>query len=575
MNERQQLFLLWRTHWRVVWRRLLHLCGSRRLTAATLAVSLLGYMVGAYELFRQGLIYLGRMPGASGILTDRLLHIAFFCLFFMLAFSTAVTAYISLFRSRETTWLFGLPLTHRVIFLWKVIETTLYTGWGLLMLSAPLLLAFAHHRGAGLGFYLKSGLGMVLFMVVACLGAGCVLLLLVRCVGRRQLRWGMVLISGITVSWLVREYFNSVKIVEHSTESISLAVQGVLRHTEVTTHWGLPSTWLAEGVSRWSLPFRRQGEMLNGALLLSHALLGALCASLLGKWLFFDAWNRTVQREAAILPDADQSGRRYTLWQSRKSTSAWPPFWAIARKDVVTFVREPSQWVQFALVFGLLGLYALNIRRFNPNLEAPRDVVLIASFNVAACAFALSTLTTRFVYPQFSLDGRRLWILAMAPIRLEKLVLQKYLLALGFTGSIACLILFLSGRSLHLPASEVLWYVLTMAFLAIGLNGLAVGLGVVLPNVSETNSARIVSGFGGTVCLIASVIYVVGIIGLAVVGRFAVFGQNRWPEGLASTPEARWSLVGMVLMASAAALVPTWLAKKRLKKLEISSNMEY
>ncbi|MGB3121248.1 MAG: hypothetical protein WBE58_20665, partial [Verrucomicrobiales bacterium] len=205
----------------------------------------------------------------------------------------------------------------------------------------------------------------------------------------------------------------------------------------------------------------------------------------------------------------------------------------------------------------------------------PRDVVLIASFNVAACAFALSTLTTRFVYPQFSLDGRRLWILAMAPIRLEKLVLQKYLLAVGFTGSIACIILFLSGRSLHLPASEVMWYVLTMAFLAIGLNGLAVGLGVVLPNVSETNSARIVSGFGGTVCLIASVIYVVGIIGLAVVGRFAVFGQNRWPEGLATTPEARWSLVGMVLMASAAALVPTWLAKKRLKKLEISSNMEY
>ena len=36
---------------------------------------------------------------------------------------------------------------------------------------------------------------------------------------------------------------------------------------------------------------------------------------------------------------------------------------------------------------------------------------MISYLNLGASALTLSTLTTRFVFPQFSLEGRRLWIL--------------------------------------------------------------------------------------------------------------------------------------------------------------------
>ena len=36
------------------------------------------------------------------------------------------------------------------------------------------------------------------------------------------------------------------------------------------------------------------------------------------------------------------------------------------------------------------------------------------------------------------------------------------------------------------------------------LNGLAAGLGVLYPNLKETNPNKIVSGFGGTLCLVLS-----------------------------------------------------------------------
>ena len=45
---------------------------------------------------------------------------------------------------------------------------------------------------------------------------------------------------------------------------------------------------------------------------------------------------------------------------------------------------------------------------------------MISYLNLAACALTLSTLTTRFVFPQFSLEGRRLWISGSRPFGLAQ-----------------------------------------------------------------------------------------------------------------------------------------------------------
>ena len=60
-----------------------------------------------------------------------------FCV--MLVFSNAIISYSSLFRSKETQWLLTLPIDHRALFSWKVVETILVSSWGLVFLSAPLL----------------------------------------------------------------------------------------------------------------------------------------------------------------------------------------------------------------------------------------------------------------------------------------------------------------------------------------------------------------------------------------------------------------------------------------------------
>ena len=48
------------------------------------------------------------------------------------------------------------------------------------------------------------------------------------------------------------------------------------------------------------------------------------------------------------------------------------------------------------------------------------------------------------------------------------------------------------------------------------LSGLAVGLGALFPNFKEDNPSKIVSGFGGTLCLVASFLYITLFVVLAV-----------------------------------------------------------
>ena len=98
-------------------------------------------------------------------------------------------------------------------------------------------------------------------------------------------------------------------------------------------------------------------------------------------------------------------------------------------KDVRLFWRDPAQWIQFMIFFGLLCIYVLNLRNVAFNFQNPFWETMISYLNLAASALTLSTLTTRFVFPQFSLEGRRLWILGLAPVGLAPVLLQKFWLS--------------------------------------------------------------------------------------------------------------------------------------------------
>jgi len=232
---------------------------------------------------------------------------------------------------------------------------------------------------------------------------------------------------------------------------------------------------------------------------------------------------------------------------------------ALLVKDARMFWRDTTQWGQSVMLFGLLGVYIINLRHFTHDLASPFWINLIAYLNLSACSLNLATLTTRFVYPQFSLEGRRLWIIGLAPLGLARVVKVKYWLASASSLAVTLTLITLSCHLLRMSWDQLAFFGAVVTVMTFSLNGLAVGLGVLFPNFEETNPGKIVSGFGGTLCLVLSFLYILASVLLLAVGTAGWHFHAR---------RAVESIAGFILLSAWVGWLPVRLGLRRLNQFE-------
>ncbi|MDA7920784.1 hypothetical protein N9B73_03415 [Verrucomicrobiales bacterium] len=580
MSTFSQWLILLRVNIRMMRVKALVAAKRSRLMTGTIVTFLIGYMVAAYWLFSEGLEYVGKLPAAGSLLSDRLIFVMFFCFMMMLIFSVGVTSYISLYRNRDTRWLLSLPVSHQAIFLWKIFESAMVSSWGLIFILAPLLAAFARIREVGPDFFLKTAFVLMLFLILVSAIGSALLIIAARWFSVRKFLIALALVALVTFGSTLKQGIEDEKAVKDSGLSAALTFQRVLHHTNASVNRGVPSAWLSNAIIDWTRPYRHFGLAMYPTLLLSNSLMGILLLTWAAKRWFYQSWNRSLQ-SAAYSAQRKYLRSRSSTEQILKDFPRTPllarfvgrPIGAFSGKDFKTFFRDPAQWVQFTVVFGLLAIYSSGLRQMNGEMNQVRDLYLVAFLNLAVCALALSTLTTRFVFPQFSLEGRRLWILAMSPLEMQSIVLQKFISSTLGSGVLVVIILVISGYNLQLGARDSFFFIAAITLLSIGLNGLAVGLGVLFPNLEESNAAKIVSGFGGTLCLVGSFIYILTFILVLAFLRWDVF-----KDGVVDIfwYESTKSQVGIAIILGLTALVtvlPLFFSRKKLKRLEILANI--
>jgi ABC-2 type transport system permease protein len=186
-------------------------------------------------------------------------------------------------------------------------------------------------------------------------------------------------------------------------------------------------------------------------------------------------------------------------------------------KDMRLFRRDPVQWLQFLIFFGLLALYFLNIRRLSYDVNYLSWVNMISFLNLAVVGLILSTFTTRFIFPMISLEGRRFWILGLLPVRRETILWGKFLFAMVGSLVPSTLLILLSDVMLRVSGVVVAVHVLACFSLCAGLSGIAVGLGAKMPNLRDDSPSRIAAGFGGTLNLVISTAFIVAVVLLSAV----------------------------------------------------------
>lgn len=570
MTTAAATLLLARTHGRMFRSRCRQSLEQNRLLTLTIGCFLILYSVIAYLMVARGIDFVHRLPMLGALLTERLIYMLFFFFFVMLVISNATITGMGLFRKRDMDWQIALPIPIRGLVLWKTTEGMILASWGLLVLSAPILIALGRQFDAGLSFYAMSIPALICLVSLSSNLSTWLLLILVT----YAKRWWWKPAVGVAVvllgSAVVRFYFSDPE--EAKARDYVANLYEVLRHTEICMHPLIPSSWVAETLMASGQGSLQRALFFN-LLLLSHAMAAMLLTARLAKGLYYRAWDRVMR--AAPTRAARQS--RATWYRTPAATGSrkwWQtllgmdrPSLALLRKDVLTFLREPTQWGQSALIFGLLFFYTSNLRRLGYDLRDPFWSSVISHLNLLVCSLALSTLTTRFIYPQFSLEGQRMWILGLSPVSLERMLSLKLRLSAGTLSLVMTGLVLVSSFSLDLPWRQTFFFAAAIILLSYGLTSLALSLGALIPNFREPNPARIVSGFGGTLCLIGSFLFIlVAMVLLAIPPWLKV----RHGATIVTESVATWrnvlSLAGVACVSLLFGGVPYLLAKARIKR---------
>ena len=464
----------------------------------------------------------------GALLIERLFYLLFAFLLVLLLFSNLVIGYGNFFRNRETQFLTALPISAQTVFRWKFIESTLLASWAFLFLIAPLLAAYGLTRGLPWHFYVMAVGAIGLFIVLPGVAGAWVALVLARFLDRRSFQVLAVVAVAVLLP-LLGVWLRPDVLPDNPLDTRVLSnLDKLLQRTRFSEWPWLPSFWLSTSVMQWA-----EGALTAAVffllVLLSHVLFFG--------WLSFNCAGKFFHESLSVVQSRESIFGRwewFRKWRGRNRRLDYPKglmergfqflfnppsdVLALLVKDARMFWRDTAQWGQTLVLLGLLGVYIINLRHFTEQLTSPFWVHLICYLNLGACALNLATLTTRFVYPQFSLEGKRLWIIGMAPLGLVQVLRVKFWLASRAALLVTLSLIVLSCHMLRMPLDRTLYLGLIIGTMTFSLTALATGLSAIFPNFREDNPAKIVSGFGGTLCLVLSFLYILGSVTLLAVG---------------------------------------------------------
>lgn len=478
-----------------------------KLKVGVISVSAVLLWIGAFVLFLYGfraLLRFGNRGGGEFVFGELLLRqslgILSLSVFLLLIFSNVLVAFSTMYRAKEVYYLLQGPITFREFFLARFVECVAFSSWSLAFLGSPLLLAYGISIDASPWFYFAALCFFIPYIVIpACFG--CVItILLVRVFPRLKVPV-LVALAAATVAGFflyIRRIIESTRIAEDTPITAFFAA------LERSQSAFFPSHWAAEGVLRAG-KLELGAALYFFALLLANAAFALWAAAEIAQRLFYPGWAYLNGQDKQRIKSPDRGPLNRFLRLLR-----WipQPQGALVMKDIKLFWRDPTQWSQFVIFFGIMAIYMANLRNTSRYYEEEVWRSWIACLNVGSVTLILATLTSRFVFPLVSLEGRRFWILGLAPLTFSQLVWQKFWLSVATTSFFTVGLAMLSGYMLQL---EPVYYALTVYSVVItnfGLAGLAVGLGTLYPTFAEDNPARIVSGMGGTLNLLVSIGYI-------------------------------------------------------------------
>lgn len=501
-----------------------------------------------YDAFR----FLNSFGGAGLMMIGRLFALFFLGLGTMMTVSGIVTSYSTLFGSDEVPFLLVRPFPMSVIAVYKFIQAAGYASWAFFFVVLPFIGAYAWHQKMSLLFVVWTMLFSIPFLFLFA-GLGTLIILIgVRWLPRSP-RVRNTMLGGAGLLLLAGLFLADPP--KTSLSETQFNITSLIPGLRLAAHPLSPSFWIAEGITSLT-----RGSFLRGArffaALSSSALLLGLLIEYIGARTFYDAWQRSGTSR--------RTRRRPVLLAALRRLRGLLPsdIAAIITKDIRIFFRDPVQWSQAVVFFGLLALYFFNLRRFNYDALPVQWRSAIVFLNVFAVSAVLSSLGSRFVYPQLSLEGHSFWMLVLSPATMPRIMAAKFLLAFSATATVSVSLIAVSVNMLGTDAAINTAAIAIIAAVALSVCGLSTGLGAVFIDLEQRDPAAIVSSFGGTLNIVLCLGYMLAVIlpfgGLFHLRELDVLSPRTFTLGL--TMASLW----LVTMTATATVLPLFLGLRAL-----------
>lgn len=526
-----------------------------RITAAVLMLILV--WVGLYGLFATVFHEFRRTPLEATVALPLIFNFFFVAILVMLTFSNAIIVYTGLFGKDEPSYLLTSPLTPLDIVTVKFLESLALASWSLILLGLPLMLAMAR-RAQDPAFYL---LFIAFFLAFIPIPAALGLLLAwgsARYFPRRYLRTAAVL-GGIAIAALNVWGLRSLRIGDAAAETW---LRSFLARMSFVESAFLPNTWVATGIDH-----AQHRHLAESALYLGVTIANALFIS----WLVV----RFVAKRFPAAHDRASAG----FSQGRRPASrcsgglaGWTFLYLprtlrlIAAKDLRTFFRDPLQWSQLVILFGLMALYLTNMPTWRLQFGWSGWSLVIPFLNLCAVSLILATFTCRFVFPLVSLEGRQLWLIGLLPMKRGHILLAKFAFAMTVTLLVGLAAMGMAAVMLELSPTWTALHLGVIVAVCFGLCGFSVGLGARLPMFHQGNAARIANGMGGTTNLLASV----ALVAVVLAGVGVATWHSR--DGRSDDPPTAATLglcLASVVTGVASGLVALWIGSRHFNRVEV------
>ncbi len=450
----------------------------------------------------------------------------------MTCFSSISASLGSLFFSERADLLPGAPISFWKIWLGRTLEVAVSTLWMPIFFLPPILVPYWIYTSTPIVSLAIQSLGLgMLFLLAVMVGMliSIVLLSLSPLLARRGLRGFLLLLTGLGlvlgISWIL-----SLCRAQDPTIDILRSFRNL-----VDPEWALLPSSLLGNLFSSNFLTTSPSSLLSSPQLLSVWLLAC--------WTLAVASLSFIILEFAYLPLLGLF--RTSLKHSGTSNSSFNRTLTfaqiltgqrsrtIAAKDLLTTLRDLPTCVELMLLLALTSVYLshlqslLSLEGLSPSGMKEWSIILLI-LSSALGAFLVIAISTRFLFPSISKEGRSFWIIRKSPLKLRQYLIAKKSLWFPIIATIGVGTTVISAIILGFDITTILVSSFWSLSLTYGITALAVGFGAKFARFDWEHPSELIASFGSFVFMVVSV--TIALTALITLGLMINFlnGNNRY-----------------------------------------------